>query len=176
MSNSPTHSTLTRPLAVLDVETTGECPNLDRIVEITLVKFMPGGQRLRWVRRVNPGVPIPPSTTALHHISDRDLASCPTFEAIAGELDQLLHNCDLCGSGIRQVALPFLRAEFSRAGVRFSLRSRAIIDVAHVNHSREPQEQVVLAVAATLDALLAKNADKMLSRSTSKRPEFRVRR
>ena len=50
---------LERPLAVFDLETTGIDPKVDRIVEVSVLKLMPGGHHDHRTRRVNPGVPIP---------------------------------------------------------------------------------------------------------------------
>ena len=99
--------TLDRPLAVLDLETTGIDPKLDRIVEVSVLKLLPGGDHDHRTRRVNPGVPIPPEATAVHGITDDDVADCPTFRAIAPALSKYLDGCDLAGlqhPGLRPAA------------------------------------------------------------------------
>src|SRR5215471_3955377 len=68
---------LERPLVIFDTETTGTNPRADRIVEIACVKIHPDGRRETWQARLNPGIPIPPLSTAIHRISDRDVAGCP---------------------------------------------------------------------------------------------------
>ena len=62
------HLVLTRPLAIFDLETTGISPERDRIVEISVVKGLPGGGVETKTRRVNPGIPIPKAATAVHGI------------------------------------------------------------------------------------------------------------
>src|SRR5437868_15338573 len=104
------HLSLTRPLAVVDVETTGTSPGTDRIVEIAAVKFMPQGGRRRLHRRVNPGTPIPPSATAVHGITDEDVAGCPPLRAIAPRLARVPRDCDLAGFPLRTFHLPVLLA------------------------------------------------------------------
>ena len=89
--------TLERPLAVLDLETTGTDTKIDRIVEVSVLKLVPGGEPDHRTRRVNPGVPIPPEATAVHGITDDDVADCPAFRAIAPGLARFLDGCDLCG-------------------------------------------------------------------------------
>ena len=74
---------LERPLAVIDLETTGIDTKIDRIVEVSVLKLSPGGGADHRTRRVNPGVPIPPEATAVHGISDDDVADSPAFRAIA---------------------------------------------------------------------------------------------
>src|SRR4051812_24405246 len=74
---------LTRPLAVIDIETTGTDPDTDRIVEISVLRIMPDGERAHRTRRLNPGVPIPAGATAVHGITDAEVADEPTFGRIA---------------------------------------------------------------------------------------------
>ena len=64
---------LERPLAVLDLETTGTDVKNDRIIEVSVLKLLPGGDHDHRTRRVNPGVPIPPEATmtALEQILPR---------------------------------------------------------------------------------------------------------
>ena len=81
---------LDRPLVFFDLETTGTNPLQDRIVEISLIKVMPDGTELEKSRRINPGIPIPESSTAVHHITDEDVANEPTFKQIAQSLFELL--------------------------------------------------------------------------------------
>src|SRR4051812_5519587 len=90
---------LERPLAVIDLETTGTDTKVDRIVEVSVLKLSPGGAHDRRTWLVNPGVPIPPEATAIHGISD-DVGEMPTFRAIAPGLAPYLDGCDLCGFNI----------------------------------------------------------------------------
>ena len=59
---------LDRPLAVLDLETTGVDTKVDRIVEVSVLQLFPDGEADHRTRRVNPGVPIPPAATSIHRI------------------------------------------------------------------------------------------------------------
>ena len=92
---------LTRPLAVFDIESTGVVPQRDRIVEIAVMKIMPDGTSRTTVRRLNPGMPIPPGATAIHGITDADVADCPQFADIAEKLLSYLEDCDLAGYNIQ---------------------------------------------------------------------------
>ena len=109
---------LERPLAVIDLETTGIDPKVDRIVEVSVLKLAPGGEADHRTRRVNPGVPIPPEATAVHGISDDDVADMPTFRAIAPGLARYLDGCDLAGFNILKYDLRLLAAEYNRVGDR----------------------------------------------------------
>jgi DNA polymerase-3 subunit epsilon len=66
---------LTRPLAIIDLETTGTNAKEARIVEISVLKILPDGTTTLRTRRINPGVPIPPDATAVHGITDADVAA-----------------------------------------------------------------------------------------------------
>ena len=77
---------LKRPLIFFDLETTGVNVTHDRIVEISVVKVNPDNSIVERTRRINPGCHIPEEATAIHHISDADVADCPTFRQIAHSL------------------------------------------------------------------------------------------
>ena len=64
---------LRNPLIFFDLETTGVNITKDRIVEISYIKVFPNGQEQEKTIRVNPGMPIPPEATAIHHITDEDV-------------------------------------------------------------------------------------------------------
>ncbi len=130
---------LDRPLVVFDTETTGTNPRSDRIVEIACVKIHPDGRRETWHRRVNPGVPIPSSSTAIHGICDADVTGQPRFADVAGELGEFLAGCDLAGYNITGFDLPVLRTEFLRAGVPFEISDRRLVDAQRIFFAREPR-------------------------------------
>lgn len=62
-------------VASFDLETTGVDPLTDRIVSAALVALEADGTILHTTRwTLNPGIPIPEEATAVHGISDRDVA------------------------------------------------------------------------------------------------------
>ena len=130
---------LDRPLVVFDTETTGTNPRMDRIIEIACVKIHPDGASEEWVRRFNPGMRIPPASTAIHRICDRDVASLPAFRESAVELAAFLEGCDLAGYNMTGFDLPVLRNEFHRAGIVFDVTSRRLLDGQRIFFSREPR-------------------------------------
>jgi DNA polymerase III subunit epsilon len=130
---------LDRPLVVFDTETTGTNPRIDRIIEIACVKVYPDGRREEWVRRFNPGVRIPPSSTAVHRIRDEDVAGLPRFADTAAELAAFLEHSDLAGYNMTGFDLPVLRNEFHRAGIVFDVTSRRLLDGQRIFFAREPR-------------------------------------
>lgn len=131
---------LDRPLVFFDLETTGLDLKTDRVVEMALIKMTPQGDVLERVRRFNPEMPIPPAATAVHGISDADVADEEPFCRRARGLADILEGCDLSGFNVRTYDIPMLLAEFKRCGVPFSLEGRRIIDVQNIFHREEPRD------------------------------------
>ncbi len=128
---------LKNPLVFFDLETTGIDIVKDRIIEISLVKVYPNGKEESKTRRINPGMPIPPESTAIHGITDEDVKDCPTFKEIAKSLAALLEGCDLAGFNSNRFDIPLLAEEFLRAGVDVDLNKRKFIDVQTIFHKME---------------------------------------
>jgi DNA polymerase-3 subunit epsilon len=131
--------TLTRPLVVLDLETTAVDPKTARIVEIGCTKYTPEHTPDSRTRRVNPGIPIPAEATAIHGITDADVADCPRFASVAASLLDFLAGADLAGFNLKRFDLKVLCAEFARCGIEFPLTGRAIIDVCVMFHELHPR-------------------------------------
>ena len=132
--------TLDRPLIFFDLETTGLHTKNDRIVELALIKITPQGDVLERERRFNPGIPIPAEATAVHGITDEDVAGEVPFCARARSLVELLDGCDLGGFNIRGFDIAMLVAEFERCGVTFDLEGRRIIDMQNIFHREERRD------------------------------------
>jgi DNA polymerase-3 subunit epsilon len=130
---------LTRPLAFIDLETTGTNVSLDRIVEIAVLRVMPDGSSEMRAKRVNPGMPIPPESTAVHRITDADIRYEPEFWELAGSLATYLADCDFAGFGVVRFDMKLLEAEFRRAQVPFSMDGRYVVDAMAIFFDREPR-------------------------------------
>lgn len=128
---------LERPLIFFDLETTGVDPATDRIVEMGFIKLHPDGTREAKERRINPERPIPPATTAIHGISDADVADCPTFRQIARSLYTWIEGCDLAGYNSNKFDVPMIVEEFLRAGVDIDLSEIRLVDVQNIFHKKE---------------------------------------
>jgi DNA polymerase-3 subunit epsilon len=128
---------LKNPIIFFDLETTGIDISRDRVVEISLVKIMPGGDREIKTRRVNPEMPIPAEATAIHGITDDDVKDCPPFRALAKSLAGYMEGCDLGGYNSNRFDIPMLVEEFLRAGVDVDFKRRKFVDVQNIFHQKE---------------------------------------
>ena len=125
-------------MVFFDLETTGTNVSTDRIVEISVVKVMPDGEKIVKTARVNPEMPIPAEATAVHHITDDDVRDCPTFRQYAKSLKAFLEGCDFCGFNSNRFDLPMLAEEMLRAGVDVDFLSRCqYVDVQTIFHKKE---------------------------------------
>lgn len=139
METSDFKLNLTRPLCVFDLETTGLRIGIDRIVEIGILKIFPDGHTEELSLRINPEMPIPPESSAVHHIYDADVALEPTFKALAPKIVQFIANSDLAGFNSNKFDVPVLVEEFLRVGVDFDMKNRRLIDVQNIYHKMEPR-------------------------------------
>jgi DNA polymerase-3 subunit epsilon len=128
---------LKRPLAFLDIETTGINISTDRIVEISVLKIDPDGREEWMSSRLNPEMPINPKATAIHGISDEDVAFSPKFREFAKNLATFLEGCDIAGYNAIKFDIPVLAEEFLRVNVDFNFRKRRYVDVQVIFHKKE---------------------------------------
>ena len=128
---------LSRPIVFLDLETTGINIGVDRIVEISLLKIHPNGNRETKTYRINPTIPIPPEVTKIHHITDDDVKGCPTFSEVAREISAFIGGCDLGGYNSNKFDIPLLIEEFNRFDIHLDLSEIKLIDVQNIFHKME---------------------------------------
>ncbi|MDE6500082.1 MAG: 3'-5' exonuclease [Rikenella sp.] len=128
---------LKRPIIFFDIESTGVDPGKDHIVEISLIKVHPNGDEEVKTRRINPGVPIPAASTAIHGITDEDVKDCPTFAQIGRSLAEFIQGADLAGYNSNKFDIPILVEEFMRAGIEIDLHGKRFVDVQNIFHKME---------------------------------------
>lgn len=133
---------LERPIIFFDLETTGTNVTHDRIVEISYIKVYPDGREEKKSRRLNPEMPIPPASTAVHHIKDEDVKNEPTFRQIAKSLLEIFDDCDIAGYNSNKFDVPVLMEEFGRCGINFDIAGRRFIDVQNIFHKMEQRTLV----------------------------------
>lgn len=133
---------LNRPMCVFDLETTGLRIGTDRIIEIAIIKVFPDGHEEVFESLINPQMPIPAESTAIHGIGDSDVADKPTFENLAGKISDFIANSDLCGFNSNKFDIPMLAEEFARVGFDFDVRrggKRKMVDVQAIFYKMEPR-------------------------------------
>lgn len=129
---------LTRPIVFFDLETTGLNIGHDHIVEISLIKIFPDEHRESFTQRVNPGIHIPEEATAVHGISDADVADKPLFKDVARRIADMIQGCDLGGFNSNKFDIPMLAEEFMAVGMTdVDLRRSNFIDVQVIFHKKE---------------------------------------
>ena len=128
---------LKNPIVFFDLETTGTDIVHDRIVEISYHKVYPNGREETKTLRINPQMPIPPASTAVHGITDEDVKDCPTFKEVAREIARDIEGCDLAGYNSNRFDVPMLAEELLRADVDLDLKRRKFVDVQVIFHKME---------------------------------------
>lgn len=130
---------LSRPIACVDLETTGTSIIHDRIIEISIIKVFPDGKKDIRTRRINPQIPIPKEASDVHGIYDEDVENEPSFKELANGIKQFLDNCDLCGFNSNKFDFPILTEEFLRAGLDVNFKDRHLVDVQQIFFKKEPR-------------------------------------
>ncbi|HEU0067867.1 MAG TPA: 3'-5' exonuclease [Nitrospiraceae bacterium] len=103
------------PVAIIDFETTGLTPGVDRVVEVAVVRIDAAGDvRLVLDTLVNPMRRV--SATEIHGITDADVANAPRFADIAGELVSSLNGCIVAAYNV-YFDIKFLNAELFSVGI-----------------------------------------------------------
>ena len=119
------------------METTGIEVAKDRIVEISIFKVFPNGTTESKTWLVNPTIPIPPQTTAVHGITDEKVANEPTFKELASQVHNMIKDSDLGGYNSDRFDIPLLAEELLRAEVDFDMKNRVSVDVQTIFHKKE---------------------------------------
>lgn len=128
---------LTKPICFFDLETTGTNVATDRIVEISILKIFPNGNKESKTWLVNPGIPIPAEVVAIHGISDEKVKNEPTFKQLSKEIYKIIKDSDLAGYNSDRFDIPLLAEEMLRADVDFDMKSTVSVDVQTIFHKME---------------------------------------
>ena len=118
-------------LVFFDLETTGleaDC----RIVQIAIVR----GERI-FQSLVNPEMPIPAESTAIHRITDDQVEDKPVFGEIADDVLAFIDGGVLSGFNIRKFDVPVLKRELARFDRE--LPSFPILDMFELNQKMNPR-------------------------------------
>jgi len=128
---------LTRPICFFDLETTGIDVAKDRIVEISIFKVFPNGNKESKTWLVNPTIPIPAFATAVQGITNEKVANEPTFKDLASQVHAMIKDSDLAGFNSDRFDIPLLAEELLRSEVDFDMKNRVSVDVQTIFHKKE---------------------------------------
>lgn len=128
---------LTKPICFFDLETTGINVAKDRIVEISILKIFPNGNKESKTWLVNPEMEIPPAVIAVHGISNEKVANEPTFKVLSKEIYTMIKDSDLGGFNSDRFDIPLLAEEMLRADVDFDMKNMVSVDVQTIFHKME---------------------------------------
>ncbi len=131
---------ISRSLVVLDLETTGIWVDRDKIIEIAMIKSFPDGRKETYLKKVNPGVPIPAVISQLIGITDADVKDAPAFKDIAKEVLAFIGDSDLAGFNIEKFDLPLLEREVREANLQFNWKAHKVYDAQRVYHLNEKRD------------------------------------
>lgn len=133
---------LSKPICFFDLETTGTNISKDRIVEISILKVFPNGNKESKTWLVNPEMPIPAQTTAVHGITNEKVANEPTFQQLAPSIKEMINGSDLAGFNSNKFDIPLLAEELLRVGVDFDMNATVAVDIQNIFHKMEQRTLV----------------------------------
>ena len=125
-------------IVFIDCETTGVDAQADRIIELGMVCVV-DGERKRWCKRFNPGMPIPPTATEVHGIADADVANEKPFSVYAHIVHRALAGKHLAGYNLWRLDLPVIDTHLRESGLKLDLTGVLVIDAAAIFFKREPR-------------------------------------
>lgn len=128
---------LTKPICFFDLETTGVNITNDRVVEISILKVYPNGNKESKTWLVNPEMPIPAVVSAIHGVTDERVVNEPTFKQLAPEINAMIKDADLAGFNSNRFDIPLLAEEMLRADLDFDMKGRVAVDVQTIFHKME---------------------------------------
>ena len=128
---------LEKPIVFFDLETTGINIGTDKIVEISILKVFPNGNKESKTWLVNPEMEIPKESSDIHGITNEKVVTEPTFKELASQISELIAGCDLAGFNSNRFDIPLLAEELMRAGIDFDMNNRKAIDVQVIFHKKE---------------------------------------
>ena len=130
-------------IAVVDVESTGTNVDKDRVITMAAVMVRPGESRLENYWMVDPCVPIPQESTAVHGIKDADVKGAPKFRDSGPEFCKFVADAEVVvGFNHKAFDLPILAAEFARLSppVQWPPASVLVVDAMIIFKQKERRD------------------------------------
>jgi DNA polymerase-3 subunit epsilon len=131
---------LTRPLAVVDLETTDAEPTTCAIFQFAVTIINPDGSRKYWSQLFKPWKPISPGAEEVTGISNAMVENYPPFSQFAEKIAAGLKGKDLAGYNIKGFDAIVLDEELRRTGSKLDLEGVIILDVFHIFQRKDPRD------------------------------------
>lgn len=128
-----------KPVVVLKVHTTGRNTDKDRIVQLSVTKYVNGQEPVSNTRLINPEMPIPEDASEYHGITDEQVVGAKTFAQVSSKLSQFIGDSDILGFGIT-FDVSILSEEMNRANVPFPLKDRRIVNLSEIYNKLKPRD------------------------------------
>lgn len=131
---------LEKDIVFFDIESTGLNILKDRIVQIALIKyFADGSSPAELELLVNPTIPIPEESIAVHGITQDKIADKPKFGEVAKKIFEFIGDADLAGYNSDRFDVPILAEELARQGIDLGVENRRCIDIQKIFYKMEPR-------------------------------------
>jgi DNA polymerase-3 subunit epsilon len=111
----------------LDCETTGLDLEKDRIIEIALMRFTFDQILDSFETLIDPEMPIPEASTAIHHITDQMIRGKPKIAEVIPKVFEFLGNSILVGHGI-STDISFISNATKKFNIPSKLSSHVFVD------------------------------------------------
>lgn len=130
---------LTKPICFFDLETTGTNITKDKIIEISIFKVFPNGNKESKTWLVNPEMEISKKSYEIHGITNEKVKNEPVFKEIAPKIKEFIKNSDLAGYNSNKFDIPILVEELLRADINLDIKNIKTIDVLNIFYKKEPR-------------------------------------
>lgn len=125
---------------IFDVETTGIDHARDQVIELCIQYGIRDEEATSRTWRIRPSVPISPGAQAVHGIAMEDLASCPTFDAVADDIAAAFSAADVLVGYNLAFDIEMIQAEMARLGrAQLELAGKRIVDPLRLWQQCEPR-------------------------------------
>jgi DNA polymerase-3 subunit epsilon len=131
--------TLTRPLAVFDLETTDPEASTCAIFEFGVTVIHPDGSRKQWSKRFKPWKPITPGAEEVTGVTNAMVADCPPFSESAAFIHRSISGKDIAGYNVYGFDIVALDQELRRCALKLDLTGVHVIDAFGIFSNKEPR-------------------------------------
>ncbi len=127
---------LDKPIAIVDIETTGWSAKSGRVLEIAVLKIYDNAVVARFNSLVDPEEFIPPQITQLTGIRGHDVSGQPTFAELAPRLNELFDDSYFLAHSVL-FDFSFIKKQMAEVGYQFSPRLLCSVKLSRALYSNE---------------------------------------